>query len=607
MTGSRWVRATACLAACASGTALAQPANPRKADPPARQGAAAGQPKVGASIDALSGDGDFTAVATRLRDDWRAAVEACDPARPGDLRDAALGARLATQLAKVEPSTRSRLLASLAKRKAGAMQLAFLLDPHRDDAPAAWALFERLGAERGAKADRLDAFVAALCVVRDTPLVRGINENTATPSDPLAVFDYFDRNQSRMVFSLSDTPPELLTYVADTTASPDEMTWAFGRYAGCGDVGSKFFDIAYDLDHFSRGAPKRVTQEGFSLSNIFQYGGVCADQAYFASTVGKAVGVPSAYVMGASSEGRHAWVGFLGGAQRTARWNFDSGRYDEFRNNLGVVENPQTDDRIADSELGLLAELLTVKDDARHKAVALADAARSVIETLPPVSSKGAGGAGAKADPQVDRALEFLEASLRTNAACVPSWDLLRRLASEDRLTLDHKRTWAEAVRRFSGGKYPDFALDILTPMVQTIDDPKEQARIWNALFMDFGKRADLGARIRLAEAKMWEKSGDTAKALAAHREVIDRYAIIGPSAVTALAESGRILFAQGKKDQALALMESTWKRLPRPDGATVFAMSSNWARTGMVFAAALAEAGRTEQANRVLADLGVK
>lgn len=604
MAGSRWVRATAWLAACASVTALAQPAKHRKNEPPARQGSAASQPKVGASIDALSGDVDFAAVATRLREDWRAAVEACDPARPGDLRDAALGARLATQLAKVEPATRTRLVASLAKRKAGAMQLAFLLDLQRDDAPAAWALFDRLGAERGAKADRLDAFVAALCVVRDTPLTRTINENTATPSDPLAVFDYFERNEARMVFSLSDTPPELLTYVADTTASPDEMTWAFGRYAGCGDVGSKFFDIAYDLDHFSRGAPKRVTQEGFSLSNIFQFGGVCADQAYFASTVGKAVGVPAAYVVGASSEGRHAWVGFLGGAQRSARWDFDSGRYDEFRNNLGVVENPQTDERIADSELGLLAELLTVKDDARHKAVALADAARVVIDALPPVTSKGA---GANADPQVDRALALLEASLRTNAACVPSWGLLRRLASEDRLTLAHKRTWAEAVRRFSGGKYPDFALDILTPMVQTIDDPKEQARIWNALFMDFGERADLGARIRLAEARMWEKSGDTPKALAAHREVIDRYAIIGPSAVTALAESGRLLFAQGKQDQALALMESTWKRLPRPDGATIFAMSSNWARTGMVFAAALADAGKIDQANRVFADLGIK
>ena len=62
----------------------------------------------------------------------------------------------------------------------------------------------------------------------------------------------------------------------------------------------------------SRGSGvKKVTAAGWSLPNILQHGGVCADQAYFAVTVGKSIGVPTAYTIGLGGEVGHAWVGFL--------------------------------------------------------------------------------------------------------------------------------------------------------------------------------------------------------------------------------------------------------------------------------------------------------
>lgn len=595
---------TAALTWSAPATAQTAPATrSERPPPPARTGAQVA--KKPSCIDTLLADGGFDANAPALIAGLRDAATTADPAKPGDLRDVALGARLAEQLAKVPPAIRTDLTASLRERRAAATQLAFLIDPARDDAGAAWTLFDRLRRERGAKAERLAGLTAALCVVRDRPLERRVNENTPTPADPVAVFDYFERNEQRMLFSLRDTPPELLVYVADVTAGPEELDWALGRYAKSGDIGAKFFDIQYDMEHYGRGAPKQVTTQGFTLPNIFRYGGVCADQAYFAATVGKAIGAPSAYVVGNSAEVGHAWVGFLDGNPRNARWNFDAGRYDEFKNNKGWVVNAQTGERMADSELGMLAELLRVKDEDRHNAVALADCASVLAGRL------GPGAGGAKGDPgaapEVGPALAMLRAALRENPACVPAWSLFTRLAAEDRLSIEHKREWAEAVRRLCAGQYPDFALDVLTPMVETIDDPKEQGRIWNALFMDFGKRADLGARVRLAEARMWEKHADTAKALGAYREVIDRYANVGPSAVSALAAAGQLLFKENKQSQALALMDATWRKLPRPGGASMFAASSNWSRTGMVYAAALADAGRLEDSTRVMAELGLK
>src|SRR5205807_3987797 len=116
----------------------------------------------------------------------------------------------------------------------------------------------------------------------DKPLERHINENTAKGADPIEIFDYYVKNESRMYFGIRNVPAELLAYVVDTTASVEEMGWALQKYAGDKEVGKRFFDVKYDYDNFRKGTPKKITTLGFTLPNILKYGGVCADQAYFA-------------------------------------------------------------------------------------------------------------------------------------------------------------------------------------------------------------------------------------------------------------------------------------------------------------------------------------
>ena len=78
------------------------------------------------------------------------------------------------------------------------------------------------------------------------------------------------------------------------------------------------------------------------LPNLVRFGGVCSDQAYFASTVAKAMGVPSAVITGTGPDVGHAWIGYLEVRGREAAWNLESGRYDAYKNVRGVAADPQT-------------------------------------------------------------------------------------------------------------------------------------------------------------------------------------------------------------------------------------------------------------------------
>ena len=59
------------------------------------------------------------------------------------------------------------------------------------------------------------------------------------------------------------------------------------------------------------------------------------------------------------------------------------------------------------------------------------------------------------------------------------------------------------------GSKYPDFAWAIIEPMILTVDEVKEQDRLWTAAFGIFQGRSDLAASVRMAQARMWEQKGE--------------------------------------------------------------------------------------------------
>lgn len=147
-----------------------------------------------------------------------------------------------------------------------------------------------------------------------------------------------------------------LKFVVDAPLNPDEFRWVRKNIRlAKNDIGEAFFMVKYDKSRLKRtSSGERAAQwlhGDYTLVNIFKYGGLCGDQAYFAWAVGKAYGVPTLFFTGTGSEGGHAWVGFL---EHKNKWCVDSGRYTEQRYVTGAAVNPQTWSPLTDHEVQLM-------------------------------------------------------------------------------------------------------------------------------------------------------------------------------------------------------------------------------------------------------------
>ena len=570
------------------------------------------QSRIKTALDTLQSDSDWKAASKSLQEIFDETVLFCPEDRPDALREADFARRLVAQLQHAPDDRRMALLKILRGSPNLAGTLVFLIRPG-ENPTGAYGMLDRLQQKRIEQMDKYATLAAAICVVHQKPFERHINENTPKSADPVDIFDYYMKNESRMFFGIRNAPAELLVYVVDTTGSIDEMNWALAKYGGDKEVGRRFFDIKYDYDNFRKGTPKKVTQMGFTLPNILQYGGVCADQAYFAMEVGKSIGVPTAYTVGASGEVGHAWVGFLQANGSRGWWNFNLGRYEAYQGVRGNVMEPQTRRDIPDSYVSLLAELIGTKAVDRQNAAALTDAAARLMamekngqptatapQDLVPSSIRPT---VRKVDVATDLAL--LEAALRQSAGYAPAWFEVRDLAVANKLTLADKRRWADVLMRLGARKYPDFTLAILSPMIATIPEPKDQDPLWNTLFTLFQSRFDLAAGIRMQQAAMWTAQNESDKAGLCYMDVVQRYANAGPFVIDALKGAEKMLANSKRQDKVVLLYEQTWGRTKAPqEMAGQFMTQSNWYRVGKMYADKLKESGDAAKAATVTAQL---
>jgi len=521
--------------------------------------------------------------------------------------DAAFAHRMYRHLAQTRRDDARELLPFLQQHDELARTVAFLVSEQEKPGDV-YAALNTLRKAHGDKLAEYPALTAALCVVHDQPLVRHVNENKVTAPPIADLFDFYVKHERRMLFGLTSVPAELLVYTVDVTDSIEELEWAVNKYPGNQRVGSLFFTIEYDYDHLRKGTTKKVTAAGFSLPNILQHGGVCADQAYFAVEVGKAIGVPTAYCVAQSGEVGHAWVGFLQARGRQGMWNFDTGRYSAYQGIRGNVVDPQTRQSIPDSYVSVLAEMIGTKTGERRAAAAFTDASNylatvaadgfkpepigDVAQTVKTLVPRNA---------DADARLSLLEAGLRQTPGYNRAWFAMRDLAAGGGMSLSDKKKWAGLLQQMCGRSYPDFTMTILGPMIESIDDPREQLRLWDAALKLVSRRADLSAEVRIAQGETWESLDEPAKAGQCYEDVIKRYANDGPFVITALKKTQQMLEASGKADRVVKLYESTWRSIQPPQQmAGTFATQSNYYRVGMLYVDQLEAAGEADQAQKV-------
>jgi len=532
------------------------------------------------------------------------------------MRDAAFSLRFVKQLSEADGKKQLELYRFLTKRPVLARMLAFMVSPDVDKVRGAYDVLDAL--RQADAGDRLEAFsnlAAALCVVYDEgQLKRHVNENLTSSEPPTVLYEYFTRYEGRMRFGMRDVPAELLIWVVDSTATAREMEWALLKYQGTTQVGNLFFKIDYDYDYLKRGKTKKVSVNGFNLPNLLEYGGVCADQAYFAAAVGKCIGVPTATAWAQSATAGHVWVGFFQAKARDGVWNFNSGRYQDYKDIKGEVINPQSRKTVPDAYVSLTAEMIGISREYRQTAQAYIDAARRVIELM----DSGKGLEAAKPDESavekfllaprrvdVNVALDLLEAGLTYNPANAEGWLVVRDLAVKGRLTLGHKQRWGGVVGRFTRKKYPDFTLLVLAPMIKSVESPEAQDRMWSEALGMFHSRPDLCAEVLMNQARFREGKGEIAAAGQLYETIILKYANDGPFIMEALQAAERLL-KDARPEIVAGFYEQAWRRIKRPHkiALTEITKFSNWYRVGSLYAVKLELAGEKGKAKKVKDEL---
>lgn len=287
--------------------------------------------------------------------DWIRAVEQAQVAHPNmaasyEYRPGSLAAGLSREL-----------LLALLGNAALSEEFFQLLSP-LDNSSEVLAILQKIQQKEPALFTAYPSLALAVAVVHDVPpsplWPHGQVSATLLPRKPPApelIFGHLARldRANGTAHKLVRLPASELKFLVDLVTPFTELDWARKNVPpGLADLGKAYDLIKYRRD---RVAANQYNWPGtaYTLPVILQQGGICVDQAYFASTVGKAKGIPTIMFRGAGLDGRHAWFGYLDAAQR---WQLDCGRYAEQKFVTGLAFDPQTWGNINDHELLFITE-----------------------------------------------------------------------------------------------------------------------------------------------------------------------------------------------------------------------------------------------------------
>lgn len=108
-----------------------------------------------------------------------------------------------------------------------------------------------------------------------------------------------------------------LVNIVNLNISKDEIAWAH-RHASTAPkrIGSLYESIEYLMERAVDG--NFSPYESYVLSEIKKHGGICGDQAHYASNAARAQGIATTVVVGTGNRGAHAWIGFMPDANEWA-------------------------------------------------------------------------------------------------------------------------------------------------------------------------------------------------------------------------------------------------------------------------------------------------
>jgi hypothetical protein len=167
--------------------------------------------------------------------------------------------------------------------------------------------------------------------------------------DPVARFDYYvvANRAHQLDLDLSQQSFENLKFLVDSKLSFSELAWGRTDTSSYSHFADAFFAVTYNTWRVDGNDVFVWDRPTYRLQDIKGEGGICIDQAYYASEVGKARGIPTMILTGLGDEGAHAWFGYL---DRSGAWELDCGRYEQQNYAKGYTQDPQTWEELKDTD-----------------------------------------------------------------------------------------------------------------------------------------------------------------------------------------------------------------------------------------------------------------
>jgi len=446
----------------------------------------------------------------------------------------------------------------------------------------------------------------------------------------LEAFRWYTRSKQTFRYDLKSMPYELSRYLADSRLGIPERQWAAQNYANHSNPAKCYFDVKYDWESYAKkDTPQKIEKLDYTLQNLRQVGGVCIDQAYYASQVCKSLGIPSAIVSGHGSSGMsHAWVASLklasGGQQ--AAWDTATGRYEEHQYFTGSLRDPARGGEILDSELmlaGFAAQLPLQRREEAHAATMLARtvsrsgeaplaADLSALKKLADAHDKRCAGKSDapkadlsqfKAERKIDAALmeDLLDAAIQRNLAHRPAWDLIVELGKAGRLPVDHLDRFFGLLVDRTAKQFPDYSCVMVMKIVPAIPDPARREKVYQRALAVYGSRPDLQGRVLVALGDEYVAQNQSQKAYSTFEEAATKCLNVSEVVMAAASKAENLLLSAGPRGREAAIKLYTKLFGMTKGSKSNFRSQTSHYQLGLRLADMLSNAGREAEARQVL------
>jgi hypothetical protein len=440
------------------------------------------------------------------------------------------------------------------------------LSPRYDDIPKAAGIIDTLRKHDEARLKDYPHLAVAIAVVYDQPDailssryrgIGGIQEDQfprKEPPDPVEIFDYYtDAKLKRFFrFDLKNLPWQLLIHLVDNDASTEERDWARSKFGGNRtSVAALYPKVPYDYDKMNDKTPK-LGKRPYSLENILQYGGVCGDQAHFASRVAKSLGVPAMKVTGKGRYGGntgHCWLGFLAIKRGKPSLDF-AGRYFNDFYYTGGLFDPQTRTNSLDRFVAMMYDGVALSYDKFNSSELMVRMAEAIRADHPKES------------------LNLTTQALKSNYYTMWGWPLFVEHTKAGTVSQSTGLKWLNDMVR-ALAKHPDMTIECLDSFLDCVpkEDLRKRQSLYNQVFVIYKERPDLQLRLRMAQCTELVEAGKPLPAINVLIPTVVANSKEGTLVLPAVKLAVKIAKEQGVERQAYPMLKKADSGFPKQRG----------------------------------------